>query len=131
MEPVPDPGSMPFPRYAPCRAKARIWSVEVAGSKLAGDRLCCDEVAVFFQHDIDSRLTWQAEEATGIRGSGPGQGGSGGQQAPLTKDISGSSFLLHFQVQAGKEHFFDMRTVNMRHVYALQGARDTWDDGWL
>ena len=53
------------------------------------------------------------------RGSGavvPGWG----LQVPLTKDKTGSLFLLHFQVQAGKEFFFDMRTAELRQVYALQ-----------
>ena len=48
MNPVPDLDSMPFPRYAPCRATARIWSVEVAGSRLKGDRCRDVGVAVFF-----------------------------------------------------------------------------------
>ena len=60
------------------------------------------------------------EGGTGIRGRGPGLGGSGGLQAPLTKDKTGSLFLLHFQVQAGEETFFDMRTAELRQVYALQ-----------
>ena len=79
---------------------------------------------------MTTRAYWHGrwEDGTGIRGSGPGLGGSGGQQATLTKDKTGSLFLLHFQVQAGKETIFDMRTVVLRQVYVLQWGIDVWDN---
>ena len=58
--------------------------------------------------------------AGGRKERGSGLGGSGGLQAPLTKDKTGSLFLLHFQVQAGEETIFDMRTAELRQVFVLQ-----------
>ena len=60
----------------------------------------------------------------GGRNGDPGQGGSGGQLAPLTKDKTGSLFLPHLQGQAGEETIFDMRTSGVEAgVCAAVGNR--------